>query len=259
MEKLFEEMKKRKSVTADLAPELRQLIGWNRKEIFHVHTWRCGHAGDYEDRDYVIQAIGLGVEKITFTDHAPFPGDPFGNRMRMEQLPEYIASMKKLKDEYDGRIEIVAGLEIEYMPSFTEHYKTLRRTEGLECLLLGQHVYEIAPGAYNFSLLPEEKNRREMYGCGQAMIEGIKSGMFDDVAHPDRIFRRRKVWDDDMEKIAVGIIDAAVQMRIPLEVNESSVAAKYYFWPQFWEIAVEKRAAIVYGVDAHCPDELKVL
>ncbi|MBQ2577396.1 MAG: PHP domain-containing protein [Lachnospiraceae bacterium] len=45
-----------------------------KNEIFHVHTFRCGHAAEVEDEAYVKKAIELGADKITFTDHAPFPG-----------------------------------------------------------------------------------------------------------------------------------------------------------------------------------------
>ena len=51
------------------------------KELFHVHTYRCKHAGDEREIEYVKRAIELGAGRITFTDHAPFPGNPFGHRI----------------------------------------------------------------------------------------------------------------------------------------------------------------------------------
>lgn len=45
-----------------------------------------GMQGIYEDREYVEIAIALGATRIIFTDHAPFPGNPLGNRMPYEQL-----------------------------------------------------------------------------------------------------------------------------------------------------------------------------
>jgi len=67
------------------------------REIFHVHTKRCKHASDEEDYLYVESAIRLNADRIVFTDHVPFPGNPFGFRMDMEELPGYISSMKALK------------------------------------------------------------------------------------------------------------------------------------------------------------------
>lgn len=230
-----------------------------KSEMFHVHTWRCGHAGDHADHEYIDRAIELGADKITFTDHAPFPGDPFGNRMRIAQLPEYIDSMKLLKELYKDRIEIVTGLEIEYFPSFLGYYKELRCMEGLDYLLLGQHIYEVSEGVYNFMLPPAEKNRLEMSGCGKAILEGIRSGLFDGIAHPDRIFRRREKWDEEMDQIARDIITEASKAHIPLEINESSLTREYQFRPEFWSLAEEYGASVLYGLDAHSPDELRLL
>lgn len=50
--------------------------------IFYVHTWRCGHASNEPERAYIESAIELKAKSIIFTDHAPFPNDPFTGRMR---------------------------------------------------------------------------------------------------------------------------------------------------------------------------------
>ena len=241
---------------------IRQIISErerNRRAIFHVHTYRCGHAGNYSDREYIERALVLGADKITFTDHAPFPGDPFGNRMRMYQLPEYIDSMKRLKEEYKDSLNIVCGLEIEYLPSFAKYYEELRKMEGIEYMLIGQHFYEVSEGVYGFMLPPSEKNNTEMDGCGKAIVAAIKSGLFDGVAHPDRIFRRRKIWDEDSDHIANEIVTEAWRANIPLEINESSLMQEHQFWPEFWSWTTTGRAPVLHGIDAHSPDELKLL
>ena len=55
----------------------------NNKYIFHIHTYRCGHASNESDEAYVRKAIELGAESITFTDHTPFPGDTYRFRSRI--------------------------------------------------------------------------------------------------------------------------------------------------------------------------------
>lgn len=35
-----------------------------QNEVFHVHTWRCKHAGDECDREYVDRAVMLGADRI---------------------------------------------------------------------------------------------------------------------------------------------------------------------------------------------------
>ena len=76
------------------------------KEVFHVHTYRCKHASNEDDEAYVKAAVDLGAKRIVFTDHAPFPGNPFGHRMQYEELSEYISSLLILKDKYAAIIEI---------------------------------------------------------------------------------------------------------------------------------------------------------
>lgn len=86
-----------------------------RRELFHVHTRRCKHAEEIDDEVYVKRAIELGAARIVFTDHTPFPGNPFRNRMDYEELPEYVATLKGLKQKYQNQIEILCGLEVEYL------------------------------------------------------------------------------------------------------------------------------------------------
>ena len=103
-------------------------------EVFHVHTYRCKHAGDTTDKDYIEKAIELGAPRIVFTDHAPFPGNLFGNRMEIEQLPEYVETLSRLREEYREKIEILIGLEAEYLPSFAEYLQELKNDHHIQIL-----------------------------------------------------------------------------------------------------------------------------
>ena len=93
--------------------------------------------------------------------------------------------------------------------------------------------------------------RYEYTALGDAMIAGMKTGCFKSVAHPDRIFRRQKIWTPEMEAVAVRVIDAAVKYGLPLEKNCSSMRHKHHYWEEFWKIAEEKGAETVIGLDAH--------
>ena len=223
-------------------------------EIFHVHTFRCKHAGDTKDCEYVEKAIELGAPRIVFTDHAPFPGNPFGHRMDIEELPEYAASINALKEQYKDKIEVLCGLEIEYLPSFTDYYKELREMDGLDVMLLGQHFYEHEPGVYSFR---DEVKTDYYMGLCDAVAKGIETGLFDVVAHPDRAFRVRKKWRDKEIQAATKIYDAVMKYdpSIYLEKNYSSMRHKGYYWPEFWDMFSDYEN-ILYGYDAHCLDDM---
>ena len=247
------------------------LLGDN--EIFHVHTFRCKHAGDEGDEEYIKKAIELGARSIAFTDHGPFPGNVFGNRMLMEELPEYLESLNKLRCKYKEQIKVYVGLEIEYFPGFDNmvggesYYKQLKSMDGLDFLMLGQHMYETSAGSYSFSLDSDTIKRLEAPGMGKSIADGLATGYFHVVAHPDRTFRRRKVWDDELAEISRNIIEQAIKYGVVLEQNESSKRHKNQYWKEFWDMATEisdsnpdgKELKIIRGLDAHGTHELQML
>lgn len=162
------------------------------KTIFHVHGYRCKHAGDERENEYIQKAIELGAKEIVFTDHAPFSGNSFNYRMAMEELKEYVGTLKVLQQQYKGMIEIKVGLEIEYIPTYIDYYRELKEKWKLDILLLGQHFSLLADGSYTFDL---ENKSDEAHYLAEGIVAGMESGLFDVVAHPDQIFRRKKQWD----------------------------------------------------------------
>lgn len=239
------------------------LIPMNPNELFHVHTYRCGHAGTEQDYEYIEKAITMGVSKISFTDHAPFPGDMFHHRMKMEQLPDYLHTLTELKKKYQNHIDISIGLEIEYIREFTDYYHQLKAMKELDFLMIGQHFYAYEPGSYSFYDRPDiDLDIEEAPGFINAIIDGIKTGLFSYVAHPDRSFRRRKIWTPDMEVLSKRLLEASVKYNIPLEKNASSMRNKGQYWDEFWNylehLTPDYNLPIVLGLDAHCTDDLEL-
>ena len=228
------------------------------KHLFHIHTFRCGHASDEADERYVLKAIELGANKITFTDHSPFPGNPFGNRMDIERLDEYLSSLWSLKEKYKSQIEVEVGLEVEWLPSFDSFYRELKANPKIQVMLLGQHFFEHENGEPSFMDEGEEK-KKEAAGCMEAMTKAIDTGLFDVIAHPDRCFRRRKSWTSDMESLSAKLIDKAALKGVPLELNMSSYKHRRskYFWKEFWALAEERGAKTIVGLDAHSTEEMQ--
>lgn len=224
------------------------------RELFHIHTYRCGHAENILDEQYILKAIELEADSITFTDHAPFPYDIFGGRMKYRELPEYISSITELKDKYKEQIIIKLGLEIEYLPSFYEYYQELSKIKEIDLLMIGQHFYEVEPGKYSFSF--PELQSREHIGCINAIIEGIDTGLFEVVAHPDRAFRRISKWDEVCNSLSKTMANKALEKNVLLEFNLASKEKNNCWWPEFWEM-IDSKNKIIEGLDAHYLKELE--
>lgn len=215
--------------------------------MFHIHTYRCGHASKDRENVYIDKAIELGAKEIVFTDHAPFPGDTFQNRMKFSQLPEYVNTLKELKEQYAGIIEVKIGLEIEYLPSYYSYYEDLDSSGDFDMLMIGQHFYERSDGSYSF----ENRDKLlEAEGCGNAIIEGMRTGFFQYVAHPDRIFRYYETWDATASVIADKIWKSAAENGVMLEKNIGSMDRKKQYWPEFWQRRLPE-ANVISGMDAH--------
>jgi len=225
--------------------------------IFHVHTNRCGHAENISDEEYIKKAIDMSAKDIWFTDHAPFPGDPFGNRMKYSQLDEYISTLESLKCMYKDKITVHIGLEIEYFPSFDAYYKELLKVKEIEILLLGQHMYELNDGRFNFELCDEERQEKEMEGITQSLVQGINTGYFSVCAHPDRTFRYQKEWNNEVSKNAKMIIKAAYDKNVILEKN-IGLRKKMLYRKEFWKMTDFSKPVVV-GVDAHNVNDLNEL
>ena len=226
----------------------------NKKAAFHIHTYRCGHAENVSDETYIQNAIEIGADSIWFADHLPFSGDPFGGRMKYDQLEEYLDTLTGLKKKYGDYVHI--GLEAEYFPSFDRegYYKKLREDKRIEFLLLGQHMAEDPDsGEYSFSWSKDRLEKEEYIALGSAICQGIDSGYFDFVAHPDRIFRRCQKWTLQMAEVGNKIIAKAQISEMPLELNMSSIAVKNNYWPRFWQMVSNR----IIGLDAHSIQDLK--
>ena len=134
---------------------------------FHVHTARCGHASSDTEEDYIKYAIKNGMRMITFTDHIPFPGDPFTGRMKMSELDGYIYVIDQLKEKYKKQIEVYTGFEVEYIPEYLSYYREVRKK--VDIMILGQHHAKMENGCYTF-----ERNVDKNKICRLAKTECIK-------------------------------------------------------------------------------------
>lgn len=226
-----------------------------KKEIFHVHTYRCGHASEHTDEDYVLKAIELGAPRITFTDHAPFPNDPFGSRMKMDEYQGYIFSVHSLKSKYSGEIEVLCGLEIEFFPQYMDYYRNLNDSQDVDVIILGQHMFQHEDGHFNFL---DKDRSNEFQGISAAIIDAIETDLFDVIAHPDRAFHRYGKWDDSTQSAADAIIAAVKSHNMLLERNYSSIYREKNFVSEFWNDSIDN-SMIIDGYDAHSADHLELL
>ena len=163
---------------------------------YHTHTFRCGHAGDYADEEYVIAAIENGFQIMGFTDHTPWPYDTGFQeprvRMHQDKLPEYIGSVRALQEKYKDQIHIYLGMECEYFPKYIPWLQEQKKK--MDYLILGNH-YRLnnEDGGIYFG---RSSKPQDVIDYVTFTVEGMKTGMFSYLAHPDIVFRSYPSFDE---------------------------------------------------------------
>ena len=117
---------------------------------------------------------------------------------------------------YDLNYETVDGKEkaIEFIPYYGTTSFTASGSPSTITIPESEH--------YTFEWDAKRRISEEYVALGNAQIQGLNSGYFNVIAHPDRIFKRQKCWSEKMAKLSEKTINTARQTNTPLEINESS-------------------------------------
>ena len=231
---------------------------------YHSHTWRCKHAGGTEE-EYVKQAIETGYSVLGFADHSPWPYKSdfeSGIRMRFDQFPDYLETVRTLGEKYAGQIFIPVGLECEAFPEYFGWLKELKE-QYLDYVILGNH-FELndETGGFYFGACREPQHIRRYVEC---TVAGMQTGLFAYVAHADLCCASYPKFDAECAAILRDLCAAAKDLDIPLEYNllgvqrhDGFVARGSLGYPcaDFWELAAEMGCKAIVGVDAHEVEQL---
>lgn len=232
---------------------------------FHTHTYLCKHA-EGKPVDYALQAQKEGCKALGFSDHCPFPADfpdPWENvRMDVDQVPLYTKMIEEAKAAVN--FPVYKGFECEWDPVYKSWYTDeLRGKFGAQYLVMGQHWF-MKDGLHPGTQVIESDKDLNKY-CDQ-VIDGMSSGCFDFLAHPDLFMYSMCEWTKNTEAVSKAIIDAAANLGMPIEVNGYGLAKKLletsrgirqvYPYVEFWELAADSKAKIICNSDAHFPNDV---
>ena len=222
---------------------------------YHTHTERCGHAIG-SDREFVEHAVRSGIKILGFSDHCPWVfDDDYISEIRMTpyDVENYFSSLTALKWEYANDIKIYIGFEAEYIPQLIEAQDRLLADYPLDYMIMGQHfndpescgVYMGAP-VYEERILAQYVDR---------IIEGMESGRYRYLAHPDLI--RYMGGGDEYEKHMTRLCSYLKSKDIPVEINLLGMSGgRHYPSDRFFSIAQKTGNKAIIGCDAHMPEAL---
>lgn len=235
--------------------------GFMKQSNFHTHTWRCNHAMG-SDEEYVITAIENDYDILGFSDHSCWHyHSNFKPRIRMKvsEFPHYKRSVLTLKKKYENDIDIRLGMEAEYFPSMMDWMLDFCIDEKIDYLIFGNHYYLSDETNIYFGYTEPEYIQKYFDQC----IEGMETGMYAYLAHPELIMRNQYIgWNDTVEEGFHKICQTAKKLDMPLEFNvlgmqfNKRTKSISYPHPRFWQIASQYNNKAIIGMDAHQTHDL---
>lgn len=222
---------------------------------YHTHTFRCGHAAGTE-REYLETALNHGIRRMGFSDHIAFAfpdGYESGFRVPVSEVGDYFSTLRALREEYRGRIEIRIGFETEYYPKYFDAMLRNAAAWGAEYLILGQHFIANEHPGGNYCGEPSG-SAEGLHEYADCVIAAMETGVITYIAHPDlfHFTGSEEVYDAEMRRIC----RASVRTRTPLEINFLGIrGGRHYPNERFWRIAGEEHSPVTFGLDAHRPED----
>lgn len=223
---------------------------------YHTHTKRCRHARG-EDREYVENAIKIGIKELGFSDHAPYVFDgnyDSGYRMFLDQAEEYKSSVLSLKEEFKNDIKIYYGFELEYYKDSFKRELEYLKGFNYDYLILGQHFVGGEPYGTYVAYINED---REFIQYVDECIEALKTGEFKYLAHPD--IADYKFTPSVVDKEYTRLLEFCKENDYPVEINVLGLQTnRWYPDRKFFELAEKVGTKVIVGFDAHKPESISL-
>lgn len=233
---------------------------------YHVHTFRCGHAGG-ASRDFVLRAVELGLSEIGFTDHIPLYFLPPHERdpklaMREDQFDGYIREVEALRDEFAGRIAVRLGLEADYAEDHEEELSQwLGRADwdvvlGSAHWVAGDWIDDPGRSPARFEREGTDVLYDEYY---RLLAKAARTGLFDVLTHfdlPKKHGHRPAAPRIEAEE---GALTAARDGGCAVEISSAGLrkaVGEAYPEPRLLRRMTELGIPVTFSSDAHAPAEV---
>lgn len=219
---------------------------------FHIHTELCGHAPGQTVKKILLKADELGLETIAITDHVSIPEDM-----------KNIDIIRSETQKYHSNCRVLIGAEVDVDRRYTDGRLVLDKRSGLDYIMGAIHYL---PGT---DILPHCNPSRpltseETFKRWRSTLLGLVANpIIDTLAHPTCMIANALPENTFTEKVMEVLAEAArisANNKVAWELNNNSknkfteTQRKQYF--RVMQLAIDAGARLVYGSDAHCPEDI---
>ena len=223
----------------------------------HSHTPLCKHAVG-EPAEYAAAAKERGLKGLTVTCHNPMP-DGFSAAVRMaeEQFPEYLDLVAQTREQFDGSVDVLLGLEADYFEGHESYVEKQLQSAEFNYVLGSVHPQIGEFRATYWSDDPMEVQRTYF----RLMAQAAETKLFDSMAHPDLI-KNEFVAEWDQSAILDDIcraLDRIAATGVAMELNTSGRNKRIKEMNPFPAMLKEMQSRgipVTIGADAHTPERV---
>lgn len=156
----------------------------------HTHSVFCKHGSGEDTSVLVERAIELGFKRYSITEHAPLPYQIFNDKdlaseftLLIEELPDYFKHLNDIKKTYADQIEILIGLELDYIKEFDSYFDDFIETylPELDDIIISLHMISGKNGVIPIDYSPEwfESELISYYGS----VDEVHKAYWSDLQH----------------------------------------------------------------------------
>lgn len=230
----------------------------------HTHHYRCGHAeGTIED--YIEAAIEAGLSAIGISDHSPYfareeDHPQPGICMAKSEFPNYVKEVLELKKRYEGKIEVLLGVESDFYPDQIDLYRSSYAPYPFDYIIGSVHQTR-GVSIFNrnrWKNLDEARKTEEKRHYYELIRHSAKSGLFQALGHIDAMKGYYPVFSEipGAEKEIDEALKAVAEHDIAIEINTSGKTKDCGGWypsDEILERALHFGVDVTFGSDAHVP------
>ena len=241
---------------------------------YHSHCTFCD--GRSHPEDFVRFALSHGFRAYGFSSHSPLPFETNWN-MSKDEMPAYLAEIQRLKEKYDGRIELYAGLEIDYLDTTYNASIPYFRELPLDYRIGSIHFLPISDiliednmvcidgsfreYAHSVSRYFEGDIRKLVERYYRSSMEMIEAGGIDIVGHLDKIYMNGQRFDTFSldapwyQELVQAYLERIAQLGLMVEINTKNWSQKQELYPhqQWLKRIAELHIPVMVNSDCHYP------
>lgn len=245
---------------------------------YHSHSQFCDGKATIEQ--FVEAAIALGFTTWGVSPHSPLPmlsHAPWA--IAIDEVEGYIAHCEELKVKYKGAIEILTGMEIDYIDGQYNPSSLYFQNLALDYRIGSVHLLrsprtgelvDIDCAVEQFSKSVDYhfsgSLQRVVTSYYESMTSMVEAGGFDFVAHPDKVSSNAtllssKITSKEWYRALIDDFFVLCARRgVVLEINTKAYLSKGSFFPDVthFDRVAELGIKVVINSDAHHVDRIDV-